>query len=301
MTHTEIIRQAKHYFGKDRRYIKELILSYEFKGKNYRKWKNEIRHITSNPNEIKFKIFDDVISSIKNNQTDQIDWNWIGDLSWTVDIVLNPNIDKGYDWDKKLALKCNGTARLLTVFISDVIPCYTYDCYYMTYSKTDNYYEFGPIVNLTNDENIILQKVTGLLKSKGLQFVEKTFCEKKLKELYSDTNSDGNASLFDVLFSDTNFYTTEIKRFSDKEVIEKNGQKVRWAEHYNKNGTLKERVESRWTISGDYLAVTLDNKGQIIAVEVTRKKIGTKKHQEFKLDIKEEFNKHKKEKNKNSS
>jgi hypothetical protein len=294
MTHTEIIKQAKHYFGEDRRHIKKLILSYKFKGRNFRELKNEIRYITSNPNEIKFNLFDDVILSIKNNQTDQIDWNWIGDLSWTIDIVLNPNIDKGYDWDKQLALKCNGTARFLTVFISDVIPCYTYDCYYMTYSKTNNYYEFGPIVNLTNDENKILQKVIDLLNSKGLQFVEKKFCEKKLKELYSDTNSDGNASLFDVLFSDTNFYTTEIKRFSDKELIEKNGQKFRWTEHYNKNGTLKERVESRWTISGDYLAVTLDSKGQITTVEVTRKKIGTKKHQEFKLDIKEEFSKHKK-------
>ncbi len=33
MTKSEIIRQAKHYFGKDRQPIKELVLSYEFKGK----------------------------------------------------------------------------------------------------------------------------------------------------------------------------------------------------------------------------------------------------------------------------
>ena len=76
MTKSEIIRQAKHYFGKDRRPIKELVLSYEFKGKNYRQWKKEISSIVSNPNEIKFKLFDDVILWIKDNQADQIDWNF---------------------------------------------------------------------------------------------------------------------------------------------------------------------------------------------------------------------------------
>lgn len=112
----------------------------------------EISSIVSNPNEIKFKLFEDVILWIKDNQADQIDWNWIGDLSWTIDILLNQGIDKGFDWDKKLALKCNGTARIMTLFVSDVIPCYTFDCYYMTYNKKGNYYEFGPILKLTGEE-----------------------------------------------------------------------------------------------------------------------------------------------------
>jgi len=293
MTKSEIINQAKHYFGKDRTFIKELVLTYEFTGKNYRQWKKDLEGIISNPNEIKFKLFDDVILWIKDNKASEIDWNWIGDLSWTIDIVLNPNIDKGYDWDKKLALKCNGTARILTVFISDIVPCYTFDCYYMTYSKNKNYYEFGPILNLTKEEKIVLKKVKSLLENKNLQLVEKGFCEKKYKELYSDTNSDGNASLFDVLFSDTNFYTTETKRFCDKEIVEKSGTKFRWTESYNKNGTLKERTESRWTSGGDYLKVVLDHKGYIKEVGVTRKEIQKKKFQQFKLDIIDTFKKEK--------
>lgn len=301
MTESEIIRQAKHYFGKDRKHIKELVLSYEFKGKNYRQWKKGISNIVSNPNEIKFKLFDDVILWIKDNQVDQINWHWIGDLSWTIDILLNQGIDKGYDWDKQLALKCNGTARIITLFVSDVIPCYTYDCYYMTYNKKQNYYEFGPIAKLTKYENNILLKVSTYLQQKGLQYVKPKFCETKFKELYSDTNSYGNASLFDVLFSDTNFYTTEIKRFCDKDISETDGQKFRWTEFYNKNGTLKEREESRWTNSGDYFKITLDEKGQILSVEVTRKKIGKKKNQQFKLDIKEEFIKGQKNTNKKNS
>ena len=258
MTKSEIIRQAKHYFGKDRQPIKELVLSYEFKGKYYRKWKKEISSIVSNPNEIKFKLFDDVILWIKDNQADQIDWNWIGDLSWTIDILLNHGIDNVFDWDKKLAIKCNGTARIMTVFISDIIPCYTYDCYYMTYDKPNNYYEFGPITKLTIEEKNVIKKMSKHLETKGFVFVDRTFTEKKYKGLYSDTNSDGNASLFDVLFTDTNNYTTKTKRFSDKEIIEKNGSKYRWTEYYNLNGSLKERIEYRWLTSGDLLKVILD-------------------------------------------
>lgn len=301
MTKTEIIKQAKHYFGKDRRHIKKLVLSYEFKGKHYKQWKKEIGSIVSNPNEIKFNLFDDVSLLIKDNKVDQIDWNWIGDLSWKIDIVLNPDIEKGYDWDKKLALKCNGTARILTVFISDVIPCYTFDTYFMTYSKTENYYEFGPIKKLTKDEHKILQNMRTLLKEKGLQFVEKEFCENKFKDLYSDTNSYGNASLFDVLFGDTNFYQIETNRFCDKDIVEKSGTKFRWTEIYDSKGKLKERTESRWTTGGDYLKIVLDSKGQILQVSVIRKEIEKKKHQEFNLDIIDTFKKRKKNEDREKS
>jgi hypothetical protein len=295
MNKSEIIKQAKHYFGKDRTFIKDLILSYEFKGKNYKRWKKEIGSIISNPNEIQFKIFDDVVLWIKDNQAEEINWNWIGDLSWTIEIVLNPDIDKCYDMDRKLALKCNGTVRLLTVYVSDVLPCYTYDLHYMTYSKVHNYYECGPIFTPTDEEKLILKKVITHLEGKGLRSYGKEFYLKKFKELYSDTNSDGNASLFDVLLVDTSSYQTEIKRISDKQIVEKSGTKFSWTEYYNKDGTLKERSESRWTSAGDYFKVILDGKEQIQQVEVTRKKIGRKKYQEFKLDIVETFNKRKRE------
>ena len=294
MTKTEIIKIAKQYFGKDRSHIKNLILSYEFKGKNYKRWKKEIGNIVLNPNEIKFNLFEDVILMIRDNKADQIDWNWIGDLSWEIDILLNPNIEKGYDWDKKLALKCNGPIRLLTVFVSDVLPCYTFDTYYITYNKKDNYYEFGPIKKLTKDESKILLNIKNLLKTKGIQYVDKEFCDTKIKDLYSDTNSDGNASLFDVLFGDTKYFRVETKRLCDKEIIEKSGTKFRWTEIYDNKGKLKERTESRWTSGGDYFKIVLDAKGQILHVGVTRKEIEKKKHQEFNLDIIELFKKRKK-------
>ncbi len=284
MNQSEIIKQAKHYFGKDRKPIKDLVMSYEFKGKNYRRWKKELSGVTIHPNEISFGISGDVVQWLKDNQAEEINWNWIGDLSWTIEIVLNPGIDKCYDLDKKLALKCGGTARTLKLYISDVIPCYTYDIYYTTYNKSLNYYETGPISELLNEEKVILDKVKTYLKNRGLNTYSRTFYLQKFKGLYSDTK-EGNASLFDVLFTDIYSYLTEILRFSDKEIIEKSGTKFRWREYYYKSGALKERIESRWTSSGDYLKMILDNKGQIKEVEVTRKQIGRKKHQNFKLEI----------------
>ncbi len=290
----EIVKQAKHYFGKDKSFIKELVLGFEFKGENYKRWKKEIANTISNPFKVSFGLFDDVIEFIIDKQVSKIDWNLIGDLSWTIDIVLNPEVDKVYDLDKKLALKCNGTARILTLYISDIIPCYTINCYYMTYSKSQNYYEFGPITTFTKEEQKTLKNVKAFMETKGLEMVDKAFTQKKYKHLYSDTNSNGNASLFDVLFSDVQEYTEEVERFCDEEIVEKSGTKFRWREFYNKKGVLNRRIESRRTIAGDYLEVIFDNKGQITEVNVTRKKIERKNYERFKLNIIETFKRRKK-------
>lgn len=291
MNKTEIIGQAKHFFGKDRKPIKELVLSYEFNGKHYRQWKKEFKNIIDNPVDIQFGIFDDVVLWIKDNELEEINWNWIGDLSWTVDILLNEGVKNGLDWDIKLATKCNGTARYFTVFISDVLPCFTYDCYYMTYNKKENYYEFGPIIDLKEEEQKIIAKVKDHLRGKGLIYLNPAFCGQKFEELISDTNANGNASLYDVLFKDTTFYQTEIKRISIKQLVEQNGTTYSWTEYYNPKKILKERTEYRHFKSGDSIKTVFDKYGYVKSVEVERKLIGRKKYQKFNLEILETFKK----------
>ncbi len=65
----------------------------------------------------------------------------LGDLSWNIKILLNSNIQSGYDWDKKLAIKCQ-EARILEIYVNYVIPAYTINPYYIVYDKKENYYEF---------------------------------------------------------------------------------------------------------------------------------------------------------------
>ena len=121
----EITDQAKQYFGKDRSLLKEKILSFKFDGKQYKAWKRHFKQITNQPFDVQYKMFDDVTDWITQGEPDKIDWHWLGDVSWEIEIVLNEGIDKGYDWDKKLAKKCGGTVRFLQIFVSDVLPCYT--------------------------------------------------------------------------------------------------------------------------------------------------------------------------------
>ncbi len=292
MTEREIIEQCKYYFGKDRTLKKDFVLAYDAE-KHYGQWIKEIRQIISNAGQIIFNLNDDVILWIKDNEVEKIDWGWIGDLSWRMEIILNPKMDKSYDWDKKLALKCGGTVRILKVYFSVVVPCYTFNSYYMTYNKDGNYYEFGSISNYSKEEKQVINKVKKLLEGKKMQYIGKKLYEKQFKELYSDTNSEGNASLFDVLFSDIDYFKKDTIRFCDKDIIEKSGTKFRWTEYYDKNGILKERIESRWTSYGDYFKIVLDIKGQIKEIGVTRKEIEDKKYESFKIDIAKEFVKRK--------
>lgn len=282
---SEIIKQAKHYYGKNRKFIKECILSNDFNGKKYENWESDFKSIIRNPIDIHYGIFDDVILWIRGNKVNEINWNWIGDLSWTIDILLNKGIENGLDWDIKLAAKCNGTVKYFTVFISDAIPCFTYDCHYMTYNKKDNYYEFGPISNFTMEEKCIVNTVKKHLQKKGMLYLNRKFCEQRFEELVSDTNEKGNATLFDVLFKDTTFYQTEIKRTSIKIMVEKSGVEFGWTEFYDKNKILKERIEYRYFKSGDNIKTVFDKNGQIKNVEVIRKQIGRKKNQKFILDV----------------
>jgi hypothetical protein len=218
---------------------------------------------------------------------------WIGDFSFEVSLLLNPSIRSGYDWDKKLALKCGGGARLLVLWISEALPCFTYDLFYMKYSKKNNYYEVGPLRNIKSYEQKLLAKFSMLFQSLGYFFVTPQFAQKKVSGLFSDCRGDGNASIFDVLFSDTYSYHNEIERFADKDLVDPTGTKIRWSEYYYPDMSLKYREEYRYFPSKNVERIEFDPAGMISKVKVWRN-IGKKLQQEFLLDIEKEFKKREK-------
>lgn len=286
----KIIEQAKFYFGKNRKHLKKRILTFEFDGKEYRNWEKQLKQLTSQPFDVSYGMFDDVIGWLKDKNYKPIDWHWLGDLSWKFKILLNEDIEKGFDWDKKLAFECGGTARILQIYLSDIIPCFVFDIYYMTYNKKENYYEFGPIAKLTKEEREIVNKSKRFFQNSGFTFLNKKIAMKKHKELYSDCNSDGNARLFDALFSDSENYQSEIKRFNDKQLKDSTGKELSWNEYYDKNHKLIKREEYRYFPSKNVECVVTDNLGQIIKVRI-RRDIEKDVHQEFVLDILSEYKK----------
>lgn len=298
----EIIKQAKIYFGKNRKKLKEKVKAFKFDGSNYRSWNNQLKKIASTPFDIRYKIFDDVADLLIEKNYSEIDWHWLGDLSWEFKILLNDGVEKGFDWDKKLALKCGGTARILKIYLSDIVPCFVVDTYYITYDKTENYFEFGPIEKISGEERKIINKIKKFFQDQEFTLLSKEIAMKKYQELYSDCNSDGNARLFDALFSDTDNYQDEIIRFNaftGKELKDATGKAVNWNEYYDKAHKLIKREEYTYYPSKNVTCITTDKSGQIIEVKVWRD-IEKFMHREFVLDIFKEHEKKKMKEKRNS-
>jgi hypothetical protein len=300
MKFDEIIAETKSYFGKNRRKLKTRLMSCVFDGRHYRNWRKKMKSLTLQPFYLGFGIFDDVADHLIAKNYKEIDWKWLGDLSWEIKILLNENIEKGLDWDKKLSMKCGGTSRILQIYVSDVIPCFVVEIYYMTYNKKENYYEFGAINTLTKTEKELVQTVTNFLKQNGFTFLPKHIATKKIKGLYSDCN-DGNASIYEALFSDTDAYQTEIKRFNDKEIKDYNNLKVNWTEFYDKNRNLLKREEFRYLPSKNVLCTITNGNHEVMEIKVT-KAIKNHTHWAFKFDlVKEERKKLRKDESKKRS
>ncbi|MEM6800209.1 MAG: hypothetical protein AAF696_02335, partial [Bacteroidota bacterium] len=186
----QIIEEAKSYFGEDRKRLKEKILSFDFNGKEYKEWRKLLKKTTKQAFDIHYGMSEDLIENVKDNRLAEIDWHWIGDLSWEWKILLNKGIKQGFDWDKKLTEKCKGTAHILQVYISDILPCYAIDSYSLTYNKKKNYYEFKPFQVKAEKHLKEVNNIRDLLASKGYLYISKKKALKKYKELYSDCNAE---------------------------------------------------------------------------------------------------------------
>ncbi|KON78331.1 Uncharacterized protein NV38_0000966 [Leptospira kirschneri serovar Mozdok] len=240
--------------------------------------------------EVEFLII--VVSNILDKNYRQIHMDDLGDLSWNIKILLNSNVQSEYDWDKKLAIKC-GQARILEVYINSIIPAYTLNPFYISYNQKENYYEFGKISKMEKHEKIILDNVSKYFDSLGYFCVSEELASKKYKGLFSDCNQEGNASLFDCLFSDIYRYQIGIEKFSDWSKgpnMDSTGSKISWHEYYDLNRNFLYREEYRYLKSKDVLLLTMDQTGHITKVNVWRD-IGKLKHRGFELDILKVFKK----------
>lgn len=299
MTIPEIIEQAKVYFGSDRTKLKELLLTYKFDGKAWRNWITAIQMGIKQPFRLSYSLYSEVTSAIKTKKTEEINWHWIGDCSWEVKIILNEGITKCYDWDKKLIKVCGGTVRILSMYISDVLPCYAYYFHYESYDKLGNCFEFGPILKLTEKEKVLLKTLNASLTKKGYTYLNKQVCTQRYYELHSDCN-EGNASLFDALFSDTTGYPTDIRKISDKSVLDPLDISISWREVYSPNRKFKYRSETRTFPTRESITTKFDVEGRITDVNVMRK-FENDSFNYFEFDIIKEYKKRKRKQKNNEA
>ncbi len=288
MNQKQLIQETLKYFGKDRKLLRKTILCFNFNGKETKEWKKRINVCTTHPFAIQNGIFDYVVSNILDKNYSQIHMDYLGDLSWNIKILLNSNIQSGYDWDKKLAIKC-GQAKILEIYINYIIPAYTLNPFYISYNQKENYYEFGKIPKMGKHEQIILNNIIKLFDSLGYFYVSEKLASKKYKGLFSDCNQEGNASLFDCLFSDIHRHQIGIEKFfdsfSDKGLsVDFTGARISWHEYYDLNRNFLYREEYRFLKSGDVLLLTMDQAGHISKINVWRD-IGKLTKRGFELNI----------------
>ncbi|MDI7185182.1 hypothetical protein QMM42_02980 [Leptospira santarosai] len=290
MNQKQLIQETLKYFGKDRKLLRKTILDFSFENKKTKEWNRRIKTCTTHPFRIQNGIFGSVVNNILDKKYHLVYMDNLGDLSWNIKILLNSNIKSGYDWDKNLAVKC-GQARILEVYINYIIPAYTLNPFYIIYDQKENYYEFGKIVGTKKHERNILDNIFKLFDSLGYFYVPEELASKKCKGLFSDCNEEGNASLFDCLFSDVNQHQVGIERFLDpcKKLKDSTGAGIGWHEYYDLNGNLLYRQEYRLLKSGDVLSVITDQANHIKKVNV-RRKIDNQ-YREFELDVLKVFKK----------
>lgn len=262
----ELIKETKRYFGKDRSLLKQTVKNLDPSDSDLKQWKTFFEKYYPKKFDINERMFKDFADLLFSKKYDKIVWDWIGDLSWDVDIILNREVNSSFDFDKKLAAKCkNNTVRFLNIYISDIIPAYSICTFFKKYH--DNVYEFGPL-KLSEAEKHLINKIKSELRKKGYYYVKKQVALKKFKDLRSDLNTDGNASIFDCLFNDMDNYTDEYFRCNDEDIVDSFGRKTLWREYFDSRRKLKKREDSRWFNSGDLEQVITNGKGQIIEVNI---------------------------------
>ena len=276
----ELIREVKRFFGKDRRLLKRTFKSLYSNERDLEYWHKFFNEYCPGKYEVNGRIFEETIDALNSKNFENIDWNWIGDLSWDIEVILNEEVSSHFDFDKKLTAKCkNNTARFLNIYVSEIIPAFAL-CTFSKYYK-GNTYEFGPL-KLTKNETILVNRIKKGFKNIGYYYVKKETAQKKFKLLKSDLNSEGNASIFDCLFNDMDNYTDDYFRCNDEDIVDSFGRKTLWREYFDSKRKLVKREDSRWFNSGDLEQVITNGKGQIIEVNVYPKE---SKPRSIKLNI----------------
>ncbi len=285
MTEQELIEKAKYYFTKDRQSLKQKILNMSFDGKEHSEWKKFFNPLSyGHPYKIEYGIHSDFVESISDN-FNEINWEEVtlGDLSWEIEILLNENIKSGYDWGEKLSKKCGESTRIFRIFISDITHAFIYETYSMYINSKENYCYFHPISDYSEKEKNIINQVVKALKSKGYFYVSRKLARRKFEELYSDTNIFGNASLYDVLFSDVHYLDSNV-RYNIERVKDAFDKEISLREFFDKNGDLVKRVEHQFYAKGNTVRITTNKKMEIEEVVVwkdTEKQV----HKEFKIKL----------------
>ncbi len=267
----KILSQTLNYFGKNRTLINGELLKFSLEDKFYSpKWNKIVEKCTKQPFKLYHGVNEILLEYLQKKKYHEINWKEIGDISWTIEVVLNKGIKKSYDWDTKLATKCGGTARILRFLVSDVLPFYTSSHYVMSYCEQTKEFELGPITKFSKREKKIIKSIQSELEKEKYKEISQEQANIRHKDLWTDCITS-NARIFDCLFCDLLDYQNEFVRFPLAR-----GLPFSWKKYFSPDYNLL-RVQQSHSIMdrGQYFEVTADNNGKIQEIMIYGKKKNT--------------------------
>lgn len=288
MTEKEILASIKKLFGRNREPLRKSLKKAFEAMQEYDKWwdiKKILHRKTGQAVATWCGLMEETFANIgrKNAKLD-----YIGDPSFRYEIVLNPDRVKGLDWDKKLAMECGGTVNICVVWINMLLPLYAMDFFSLSYSEKDEAYEYKPYKPKTAAEKEIVKTVKDELKARDLQMVSRKLASTQPGGAYTDLATDGEATVFQCLFSDLLGYQEEWLKVNEHELADPiKGVKVGWREHFNRRGKILKTEIYRTFPSGDQIKTVMDGKDRVVQVRVVPAS-GPGRDVSFILDVEEE-------------
>lgn len=161
---------------------------------------------------IKFLYCDDLLEVLKDRKMRIQDHHSIGDMSWQIEIAIDPKIKHGLDWDEKLGAKY-GVVPILKYVINHYVGCYSSWCYTMAFDKKTKIYEFTPI-ELPKKLIAFQRSIEKALKGLNLVRIAKKDFETKIPNVTTDTIHKGPVEFFDLVFTDVYGHEFEKSRFT---------------------------------------------------------------------------------------
>lgn len=171
----------------------------------------------------------------------------------------------------------------LRFWISESIPAYTYELYYLSYDRKNDETEIGPILDPSKGELEVLKCAKNLFNEEGYIYIGKTAAQRKVKGAFTDCKDKGETRVFDCLFSDVDFYKTKFERFNEEQIHEKKGTTFNWVETFDSDHNLLFREERRCYLSKDIVKIVIDPLGIVQNITVMR---GESPYKQYKMNLK---------------
>lgn len=188
------------------------------------------------------------------------------DPSFKCEIVVSEEVADPLDWDQELAASCPRGVELCDIWISVAAPWFVVDPYRMSWSRASHVWEFQAQSRARRPFQRVARAVTDVLGNAGFTELPRAWLGRRIPGVRTEC-SDGDATVFDCLFSDVSALHDGTVRFTSPDLTELIPQaRIGWRQREGRSGRSCECtihldsgavVQLTWTGDGDPSALSI--------------------------------------------